>query len=149
MDTTLTKRRLAVASDYFRKIDNGDLTVIDSLTEDVEVYFPKFGVGVGKAAFMEIAKGLMDSLQSIKHDLDRMTFHVAAHHVIVEGFESGILADGSAWPIQGRSEGRFANVFEFEDVLIKRLYIYVDPDFGSTHKEGFLWGHTVRTEGRH
>ena len=71
-------------------------------------YFPKFGVGYGKAEFMEVAKGLLGSLQRIEHDFDRMTFHVARDHVIVEGFEGGVMADGTAWPVEGRSEGRCA-----------------------------------------
>ena len=143
-DPALTKTRLEVATDYFRKIDSGDPAILDILTDDVETYFPKFGVGYGKAEFMELAKGLMGSLRSIQHDLDRMRFHVAGNHVIVEGFESGVMADGTPWPVERRSEGRFANVFEFEGDLIKRLYVYVDPDFASTHTERFLWGDNVR-----
>lgn len=143
-DAALTQTRIEAANDYFRKIDSGDPSILDMLTDDVETYFPKFGVGYGKADFMEVAKGLMRSLQSIRHDLDRMKFHVAGHHVIVEGFESGVMADGTSWPVEGRSEGRFANVFEFEGALIKRIYIYVDPDFASTHNERFLWGGHVR-----
>ncbi|MEF3366821.1 nuclear transport factor 2 family protein [Methylocystis sp. 9N] len=143
-DSALTRKRIDVATDYFRKIDSGDPTIVDIMTDDVEVYFPKFGVGYGKAEFMELAKGLMGSLQSIQHDLDRMTFHVAGDHVIVEGFESGVMADGAPWPVEGRSEGRFANFFRFEGDLIKRVYVYVDPDFASAHKERFLWGDHVR-----
>ncbi|HTN04106.1 MAG TPA: hypothetical protein VL132_19605 [Planctomycetaceae bacterium] len=73
-----------------------------------------------------------------------MTFHVAGDHVIVEGFESGVMADGTPWPVEGRSEGRFANVFEFDGDLIKRVHIYVDPDFASADNERFLWGIRVR-----
>ena len=143
-DSALTQSRIAVVTDYFRKIDSGDPAVLDIMTDDVEAYFPKFGVGYGKAEFMEIAKGLMGSLRSIRHDFERMTFHVAGDHVIVEGFESGVMADGTSWPVDGLSEGRFANVFEFEGELIKRVYIYVDPDFASADKERFLWGDKVR-----
>src|SRR5688572_13613737 len=139
-DDALTQTRIQVATDYFRKVDSGDPTIVDIMTDGVEVYFPKFGVGRGKAAFVEVAQGLMRSLQSIQHDLDRMRFHVAGHHIIVEGFESGVMADGTPWPVEERSEGRFANVFEFEGNRIKRLYVYVDPDLASTHRERFLWG---------
>ena len=86
----------------------------------------------------------MGSLQRIEHDFDRMTFHVAGDHVIVEGFEGGVMADGTPWPVEGRSEGRFANVFEFDGALIKRVFIYVDPDFPSANDAGFLWGRNVR-----
>jgi hypothetical protein len=136
--------RIEAATEYFRRIDRGDPTILDLFTDDVEVYFPKFGVGYGKAEFMEVANGLMGSLKSIRHDIDRLTFHVAGEHLIVEGFESGVMADGTPWPIEGRSEGRFANVFAFDGDLIRRLYIYADPDFASTHEERFLWGDKVR-----
>lgn len=143
-DTALTQTRIEVATDYFRKIDSGDPSIVHIMTETVEVYFPKFGVGYGKADFMEVAKGLMGSLQSIKHDLERLTFHVAGDHVIVEGFESGVMADGTAWPIEGLSEGRFANVFQFQGDLIQRVFIYADPDFASADKKRFLWGEKAR-----
>ena len=143
-DPVLDRTRIEVATDYFRKIDSGDPAILDIMTDDVEVYFPKFGIGYGKAAFGDVAKGLMGSLQSIRHDLDQMRFHVAGDHVIVEGFESGVMADGTPWPVEGRSEGRFANVFEFEGELIKRVFVYVDPDFASTHQERFLWGDHLR-----
>src|SRR5690606_12468650 len=115
-DAALTKTRLELATDYFRKVDSGDPSLVDSMTDDVEFYFPKFGVGRGKAAFAELAKGLLASLRSIQHDLERMRFHVAGDHVIIEGVESGVLADGTRWPVEGRSEGRFANVFERKSV---------------------------------
>lgn len=143
-DPALAKTRVEVATEYFRKIDNGDPTIVGIMTDDVEVYFPKFGVGYGKAEFLEVAKGLMGSLREMRHDFNRMKFHVAGDHVIVEGFESGVMADGTPWPVEERSEGRFANVFEFEGDLIKRLYVYVDPDFASTHEQRFLWGDRVR-----
>ena len=60
--------------------------------------------------------------------------------VVVEGFEQGVTAEGVAWPIPGRSDGRFCNVFEFRDGLIRRLHIYVDPDFLGAHNEQYLWG---------
>lgn len=57
------------------------------------------------------------------------------------------MADGTPWPVEGLSEGRFANVFGFEGTQISRVYIYVDPDFASADKSRFLWGQTVRMSG--
>lgn len=143
-DAALMQKRIAVVRGYFLKIDRVDPTVLDLMTDDVETYFPKFGVGYGKAEFMRIAEGLMGSLKSIRHELEQLRVHVADNHVIAEGIESGVMADGRAWPVPGLSEGRFANVFEFKGDLIKRIYIYVDPDFSSDDKERFLWGDKVR-----
>lgn len=143
-DTSLAETRIQVTTEYFRKIDSGHAEILDLMTDNVEIYFPKFGVGYGKAEFMEVVKGLMGCLQSIKHDIDRFRFHVTRDHVIVEGFEEGVMADGTAWPVEGHSEGRFANVFEFEGDRIKRVFIYVDPDFASADKDRFRWGDRVR-----
>lgn len=44
----LTQDRIAVATNYFRKIDSGDPTILDILTDDVVTYFPKFGVDMAK-----------------------------------------------------------------------------------------------------
>ena len=139
--------RIEAATEYFRKIDNGDPGIGDMFTDDVQIYFPKFGTGRGKEQVGAAAQGLLGSLQSIKHDFDRMTFHVSGDHVIVEGFESGVSADGTVWPKPDKSEGRFCNVFAFEGTLISSVHIYVDPDFTSSHSEGFLWGETIRTVG--
>ena len=98
----LTQERIAVATDYFRKIDSGDPTILDILTDDVVTYFPKFGVGYGKAEFMEVAKGLLGSLQRIEHDFDRMTFHVAGDHVIVDKFNLEV-GEGEAVALTGRN----------------------------------------------
>lgn len=140
----LAQKRIEIAMEYFRRIDRGDPTVTDLMTDNVESYFPKFGVARGKIEYDKIKKGLIGSLQSIVHDFDRMTFHIAGDSIIVESFESGVMADGTAWPVAGLSTGRFANVFGFDGERIKRLFIYVDPDFASTHHERFLWvDHTV------
>jgi ketosteroid isomerase-like protein len=56
---------------------------------------------------------------------------VDGDRIAVEGREWGVTADGRAWPDGEISQGRFANVFEFDGPLIKRTFIYVDPDVTS------------------
>jgi len=133
------QQRIAVVIDYFRKVDAGDPSIMDLLTDDIQMYFPKFGVGYGKADVGRAVQGMMSSLRKIEHDFDRMNILVSGDHVVVEGFEGGISANGTPWPVEGRSEGRYCNVFQFDGLKIKRLHIYVDPDFDSTHEERFLW----------
>ena len=140
----LDTRRIAVAVEYFRKVDEADPTLLDLLTDDIQFYFPKFGVGYGKDAVAEAAQGLNASFRAIEHDFDRMNIMASGDHVIVEGFERGISADGIPWPDPERSEGRYCNVFEFRALLIKRVHIYVDPDFTSMDRARFLWGDKVR-----
>jgi ketosteroid isomerase-like protein len=142
-DDSQISARVATAMAYFRKVDSGDPTILDLMTEDVQIYFPKFGVGYGKAAVAEAAQGMMSTLRSIEHDFERMTIISSGDYVVVEGFEKGVSIEGIEWPIANRSEGRYCNVFEFRGDLIKRVHIYVDPDFTSTHQERFLWGEKV------
>ena len=56
-------------------------------------------------------------------------------YVVVEGREKGMTKQGVAWPDNVISYGLFCNVFEFEGNLIKRVHIYVDPDFTSCDSE--------------
>lgn len=138
-DKALTNARIEIAREYFRRVDSGDPTLLDLMTDDIQIYFPKYGVGYGKTAVAESARGMMSVLKSIEHDFERMTFLPSGDHLVVEGFERGVSADGVEWPVPGKSEGRYCNVFEFRGERIKRVHIYVDPDFTSTHAERFLW----------
>lgn len=58
-------------------------------------------------------------------------FIVSGKNLVVEGQEGGVMRDGTHWPDNQISSGRFCSVFEFSDNLITRMYIYVDPDFSS------------------
>ncbi|WP_017748448.1 hypothetical protein [Scytonema hofmannii] len=42
---------------------------------------------------------------------------------------------GVALPDGIVSQGLFCNVFEFDGVLIRRMHIYVDPDFTSADRD--------------
>jgi len=51
MNPSITiEQRIARVTDYFRKGDAGDLALLDMFSADIELYFPKFGTRVGKAA---------------------------------------------------------------------------------------------------
>ena len=62
---------LAVVKQYFVNADAGQASVLDLFTDDVQIYFPKFGIATGKAAFGELATGLLGSLKSIAHYIFR------------------------------------------------------------------------------
>ena len=65
--------------------------------------------------------------------------------VVVEGAERGTTVSGVEFPDGVSSFGLFANVFEFDGQLIKRVHVYVDPDFASSHADGVSWGHSVQS----
>ena len=124
-----TRREVAIA--YFRKGDARDPTVLELFTEDVELFFPKLGRVRGKEAFARFARMLASEMTRLEHDVENFRVVQSGDTVVVEGTERGEMRDGTTWPDGVTSEGRFCNVFEFDGPLIRRLYVYVDPDFAS------------------
>src|SRR5271163_4508685 len=76
---------LAAVKQYFVRADAGEASVLDLFTDDVQIYFPKFGVATGKAAFGELATGLLGSLKSIAHYISDFKYVVGSDSVVVEG----------------------------------------------------------------
>ncbi|VFR21492.1 hypothetical protein ISE1_3756 [plant metagenome] len=123
--------RIETVRDYFRKVDAKDPALLDLFTEDVEFFFPKFGPARGKAALARFAERIAQDAATLTHDIDGLVFTVDGDRIAVEGHEWGVTADGRSWPDGEVSQGRFANVFEFDGPLIRRTSIYVDPDVTS------------------
>ncbi|MFE8100826.1 nuclear transport factor 2 family protein [Brenneria goodwinii] len=127
----LSEARIETIRRYFREVDAKSPALLDLFTDDVEFFFPKFGVMRGKAALARFAARIARDAAQLNHDIDGLVFTVDGDRIAVEGREWGVTADGRAWPDGEISQGRFANVFEFDGALIKRTFIYVDPDFTS------------------
>lgn len=124
-----------IAIEYFKKVDAGDPSYLDLFSENVDFFFPKFGQAEGKDALVEFGNRIGSSLTSIRHDIDGFKITTAGNTVIVEGQEGGVMSDGTSWPDNNISMGRFCSVFEFTGKLIRRMYVYVDPDFPSRDLE--------------
>ncbi|MCX5181196.1 nuclear transport factor 2 family protein [Streptomyces sp. NBC_00268] len=140
----IQKRREEIVIDYFHMADAGNPAVIDLFTDDAQMFYPKFGIANGKAQIGAFAQGLGRGIASLQHEFDRFTVLSSGNYVTVEGAERGTTASGIEFPDGVSSFGLFCNVFEFEDELIKRVHIYVDPDFANTHAEGVAWGKSVQ-----
>jgi ketosteroid isomerase-like protein len=138
MDET-SEAHIAVVKAYFRKGDAGDPTILDMFTNDIELRFPKYGTRFGKAAVGIFVQGLLTQLRSLKHFPDEYVYVATGDVVVVEGWETGVLKDGTSWPVVGCSDGEFCNVFRFRDDLISHLHVYVDPDFAGRDKDRFFW----------
>lgn len=123
--------RIEIIREYFRKVDTKDPSLLDLFTDDVEFFFPKFGPARGKAALARFAARIALDAATLTHDIDGLVFIVDGDRIAVEGREWGVTADGRAWPDGEISQGRFANIFEFDGLLISRTCIYVDPAFTS------------------
>jgi hypothetical protein len=129
-----------VAEQYFARLDAGSPELLDLLTDDVQIYFPKFGIGRGKQAFVEALTGLGSIVQSIEHLTESFTYIQEANRLAVEGTTRGALKTGARWAAGETPGGRFCNVFEFRGDLISRVHIYIDPDYAGEDKDRFLWG---------
>lgn len=140
MATSDVDSPLAVlARQYFIRADAGRADTLELFTDDVEIYFPKFGVRRGHEAFGELARGLLGSLHRIAHDLPGCSFKVAGQTVFVEGLTRGATREGTEWVGGSTPGGRFCSVFEFRGTQISRMYIYLDPDYGGSDTDRFLW----------
>ncbi|HWA57890.1 MAG TPA: nuclear transport factor 2 family protein [Gemmatimonadales bacterium] len=115
----------------------GDGDLLDLFTEDVQAYFPKIGTTRGKAELVQLVQRLSRAVPRFAHDPTLMVFTREGSRLVVEGTESGVFADGTPWPAGARSEGRYCNVFDFQGPLIRRLHIYVDPDFAGRFDDLF------------
>jgi hypothetical protein len=71
----IDQETIKIAREYFMRSDQGRPDVLELFHEDAEVYFPKFGFGFGRNSFLEMVKGFEGTLESIRHDYDRLTFN--------------------------------------------------------------------------
>ena len=66
------KEKIEIAREYFMRGDQGRPDILELFREDAEVYFPKFGFGLGRNSFLEMVKGFEGVLEYIQHDYDRL-----------------------------------------------------------------------------
>lgn len=131
---------LEVVKEYFVRVDAGRADALDLFTDDAQLYFPKFGIVRGKAAFGELGAGLFKSISTLSHDLSTFTYVVTPDIIVVEGTTQGVDSEGRRWSGGETPGGRFCSVFEFRDHLVCRMHIYLDPDYTSRDDDRFLWG---------
>lgn len=132
-------KRIAILKAYFKKGDAGDMDLLNLFTDDVEIFVPKFGYRYGKTAIKQFVAGLSRALKSIQHYPDEYHYYSSGDTIIVEGRETGILKDGTAFPVKGRTDGRFVSVFTFKGDKIAKMHIYMDPDFAGRDRLRFYW----------
>jgi ketosteroid isomerase-like protein len=137
------EKKIAIAREYFRLGDAGDPRLMDLFHEDVTIYFPKFGLGRGRAALLEMTKGFEGILESIRHEHSSLVFIPSGDRLAVEGLSTGKMKGGQ-WKGGETPGGRFCNVFEFRDDRIARVHVYLDPDYLGEDEPRFRWGHVRR-----
>jgi ketosteroid isomerase-like protein len=137
------QEKIALAREYFVRADEGLPDVLELFNEDAEIYFPKFGFGLGRQLFVDLVKGFEGSLESIRHDYDHLKILTSGDHLVVEGTSRGRMSRKS-WAGSQTPGGRFCNVFEFRDGRIASLHIYIDPDYTGDEVARFRWGKNRR-----
>lgn len=138
MSSELETKRIETIVAYFQKVnevDAGDPGLLELFTDDVQFYFPKYGTTRGKDALVAFDERIGGELKSVRQDVDGFNYIASGDHIVVEGTESGVTWSGISWPDGTISQGRFCCVFEFDGPLIRRLHIYVDPDFTNSDRD--------------
>jgi ketosteroid isomerase-like protein len=140
------EQRTDVITAYFKAFDNGGVgrdgtAVLDHIAEDADFYFPKWGLARGKAEISRLFADLGGRITSIQHHAWSFNWITTGTRVLaVEGTTHGEHADGP-WRV-GAPEwgaGRWCGVFEVDDFLIRRAFIYLDPDYAGKDVERYPW----------
>src|ERR1700689_1225798 len=87
--------KVELVNEYFRRSDAGRADVTDLFTDDVEIYFPKFGIERGKSAYLNLAKGLLSYLSALAHHFHSFKYVVSGNVAVVEGTTYGRTKDCS------------------------------------------------------
>jgi uncharacterized protein (TIGR02246 family) len=129
---------IAVVRSYFALADAHDPAVLDLFHDDVEFYFPRFGVGYGKKALAAMIQGFRAGIDRLEHRREEFTLTVQHDRVVVEGTTEGSIG-GTSWSGGRTRGGRFCSVFQIRAGLIARMYIYLDPDYLGQQDSTFRW----------
>jgi len=128
----------ALALECIKRLDQqGDL--FELLDDDVEILYPKWGIARGKEESGRMLQDFGLYLGAMKHDYDSFNFIVQGDSVCVEGVSSGTLANGMSWQPNGDEVGRFCTVFTMHSGKIKRMFVYLDPDYCDQTKSLYAW----------
>ncbi len=115
--------RKSIASEYLKALDTGK-EFFHLLDEDAEVFFPNWGVARGKQEYTELFSDLGALVEDFKHHHAYINWIIQGDMVVAEGSSEGKLKTGETW-----SDSKWCDVFEIRDGQIKRLYIYLDPEY--------------------
>lgn len=134
----MENKNLATAQSYYEFINSGQFNTnafFDLFTEDVELYYPKFGYATGIEGITSFGQQVRKLVTDLHFEMDKFTYIINEQYIIVEGAEKGVTQNGIEFPDGIVSHGKFCTVFEFANNRIKRMHSYVDPDLGAEDLE--------------
>ena len=138
MQTMTPEQMKSVALEYLKRLDRGD-DFFDLFADDAQLYFPKYGVVNGVDEIQRLYGSVGQILAEITHDYAYFNFICEGDMLVVEGTSSGSTQSGAEWRAGVTHAGRWCDVFEIRDFKIQRLFIYLDPDYGSEDTERYPW----------
>lgn len=136
--TMTDEQRKTIALEYLKRLDRGG-DVFDLFDEHAEVYFPKWGVAVGKDRIRELFTDLIALFDYISHDYTYANVIQQGDKVVIESTTHGRTRAGVEWRAGVTHAGRWCDVFEIRDFRIQRLYIYLDPDYEGADTQRYPW----------
>jgi len=77
----IQKKNLETVKEYFHKVGSQDFSLIELFSENVQIYFPKFGIGNGLKDLQQFASVFGGTFDSVRHHLDEF-------HYIISGIVS-------------------------------------------------------------
>ena len=128
-----TTRRFS-AIEYLRRLDRGE-AFFDLFDDYAQVYFPKWGVAIGRVQIEKLFGDLSGTVSRIQHHSAYFNVIQQGDLVVVEGTTDGTTATGVDWRAGVSHAGRWCDVFEIRNFKIQRCYIYLDPDYAGEDTE--------------
>lgn len=136
--TMTDEQRRSLALEYLKRLDKGE-DIYGLFADDVQMYFPKYGVVDGVEEVRKLFASTAKIIASIKHDYAYFNYIVQGDLVVVEGTSAGSTSNGREWRAGVTHAGRWCDVFEIRDFKIQRLFIYLDPDYGDEDTARYPW----------
>ncbi|MBS0971390.1 ketosteroid isomerase [Chimaeribacter arupi] len=128
-ETERQHARFEVIKTYYSKLDAQDATLLDLFSDDVALFFPKYGSSRGKTELGNLGKRLVRQVERFKHDIDNFRYICQGDVMVIEGGVKGVMQNGDRFPVGDEEFNLFCTVFEFDGDLISRMHIYIDPDY--------------------
>ena len=117
------EERKSIASEYLKSLDYGR-DIFHLFAEDAEVFFPNWGVARGAVEYKKLFSDLGARVAKFIHHHAYINWIIQGDMVVAEGSSEGKLKTGESW-----TDSKWCDVFEIRDGKIKRLYIYLDPEY--------------------
>lgn len=136
--TMTDEQRKGIALEYLKRLDRGE-SMFDLFDDHAEVYFPKWGVAVGRAQYEKLFMDLGRIVARFKHDLAYINVIQQGDMVVIEGTSNGATHAGVEWRAGVTQAGRWCDVFEISNFKIQRCFIYLDPDYESADTARYPW----------